>query len=157
MSGAGEIDSIVERVRERWLAEGVRPEPGASAEEVSSFEERYAVRLPADVRAFFGAMNGTGEYIDAEAVSWWPLRRVRTIAEELPDDRPVPPAGAGHFCFVDYSVWCNAYALRLTADPDQPAPVVAVYAADLLVPIAPSFRDFLAMYLADSYAVLHPR
>ena len=152
---AGGIGSIVARVRERWLADGATPEPGAGAVEMAAFEARYGVRLTADVRAFFGALNGTGELIDEEFVSWWPLERVRPIAEELATQAAPTPIAREYFCFADYGVWCNAYAFRLTGDPDQPAPVVSVSGMDHLIPAAPSFRDFLATYLVDPFAVLH--
>jgi len=152
-----DTESILARVRERWVAEGATPASPAGVAEMAGFEERYGVRLPAEVRAYFGALNGMAEGWDAELVAWWPLGRVRTVAEEMAGHGSPMPAASEHFCFADYSVWALAYAVRLTADPDQPAPVVVVRGMNDHVPAAPSFRDFLAAYLNDPYAALHPR
>ena len=142
-----------------WCAQGIAPAPGASSEAVRAFEARCGVRLPADVRAYFEAFNGTGDdVLDREFVAFWSLDRVRTVAEELGHQEPVPPPADAFYCFADYSVWCNAYAVRLSADGGAATEVVAVYSGVDLIPVAPSFADFLRGYLGPNPAVvLHPR
>src|SRR5688500_13455485 len=141
-----------------WRAQGIEPAGGASAKAIQDFEARYGVRLPADLRAYFARLNGTGEDTpDSDMMAFWPLERVRSVAEELAEQGPVAPAAQGLYCFADFSLWSNAYAVRLSGDTTVSNEVVAVYSGVDLILAAPSFEAFLSGYLsAKPEAVLHP-
>lgn len=152
------MTELLSAVAAHWRALGIAPAGGASPEEIAAFERRHGMRLPPDVRAYFGALNGAREEaMDDELVAFWPLQRVRSVADELAHQEPTPPPAGEFFCFADYSIWCNAYAVRLSADGAAPTEVVAVYSGVDLVPAAASFTDFLRAYVSDRrLSVLHP-
>lgn len=152
------MEDLLNAVAALWRLEGVEPRRGAAPETIRAFEQRYNVRLPEEVRAYFAHLNGMPESgSDAEFVRFWPLDCVRSVAEELRHQEPAPPPAARYFCFADYSVWCNAYAVRLSSDGLGPADVVAVYGGTDLIPTASSFSEFLRQYIGPGrVSVLHP-
>ena len=154
----GCVEELLNAVASLWRTEGVEPHGGATPETIRAFEQRYNVQLPEEVRAYFAHLNGMPERgCDSEFVQFWPLERVRSVADELRHQEPVPPSAEQYFCFADYSVWCNAYAVRLSADGAGPADVVAVYSGTDLIPAASSFSEFLRQYISPGRrSVLHP-
>ncbi|MDB4908080.1 MAG: Cell wall assembly/cell proliferation coordinating protein [Gemmatimonadetes bacterium] len=141
-----------------WRSKGAEPAGGASPAEIAAFERDRGVRLPADVRDYFATLNGIQDASwDDEFIAFWPLHRVRSVAAELGHQEAVPARAAEFFCFADYSIWCNAYAVRLSTDGAAPTEVVAVYSGHDLVPAASSLSAFLRHYLNDDRLnVLHP-
>ena len=152
------MDDLLAALATHWRATDAEPAAGASEADIHAFEVRHGVRLPADVRSYFQALNGmAADTWDREFIAFWPLARVRTVADELSHHEPTPPPADAFYCFADYSIWCNAYAVRLSADGPAPSEVVAVYGGVALVPVAASFAEFLGAYLGPNpYTVLHP-
>ena len=155
-------ESIVEllaRLGHHWRAQGLEPAPGVSADEILRFEAQAGVRLPADLRTYFETFNGlTDSAMDGELISFWPLARVRSVVAELNHQEAVAPDGRALYCFADYSIWCNAYAVRLSDVTRAETDVVAVYSGVDLIPVASTFADFLRAYLGPTpHSVLHPR
>ena len=155
-------ESMVEllaRLGRHWRAQGIEPLPGVSADAVLRFEAQAGVRLPADVRTYFETFNGFADSaMDRELISFWPLARVRSVVAELNHQEAVVPDGRALYCFADYSIWCNAYAVRLSDATQAVTDVVAVYSGVDLIPAAGTFADFLRAYIGPTPdSVLHPR
>jgi hypothetical protein len=153
------MNDLLSTVAAKWRSNGATPNGGASAHEIEAFEAQCGIRLPSDVRAYFALLNGMDDNaLDADLINFWSLKRVRSVAEEFAHQEPAPPPANTFFCFADYSVWCNAYAVRLSENGSEPAPVVAVYSGVDLIPSSESFVAFLRAYVSSApETVLHPR
>lgn len=87
------------------------------------------------------------------------MSKVKPVEDELSDTTGViyPDLFSYLQCFVfaDYLMNCWDYAVKLTSDPNQPAPVFRVTASDTPGDqMAPSFREFMEQYLADPRSIL---
>jgi cell wall assembly regulator SMI1 len=49
---------MIERLKSHWLDKRIRIRHGASAYEIESFESRYQILLPHDLREYFAKING---------------------------------------------------------------------------------------------------
>lgn len=156
----------LELIRRRWQALGIPVRAGLSPEALGAFERRYGVRLPEDVRRFYRCMDGM-EYgsTDEALYCFWPLAEVGTVPEKLAGFRGIPdyggiedtlPEAESCFVFADHSIWVHVYAIRLSADPSAPAPVIWIADGQTWAPLAPSFGEFLERYAADPWSVLAP-
>ncbi|MFO0808902.1 MAG: SMI1/KNR4 family protein [Gemmataceae bacterium] len=153
-------------IRKRWQAAGIAPRPGAAAADIDAFERRHGVRLPAEVREFYAHVDGMppGAW-DEDLLSFWPLAEVGPVpallsgCRGIPDyggiERSLPDAGS-YFVFADHSIWVHVYAVRLSADPSAPCPVVWIAGGSTWAEMAMSFGEFLRRYADDPRQVLFP-
>ncbi len=138
-------------VFEIWRKAGVPFQPSAGLTAIESFQEKYSVILPIDVRDYLLAVNGTGQDTDDNITRFLPLHEIRPVHEELADDRGVEyPDRFSYpdcFVFVDICMSCWFYAVKLTADSTQAAPVFQVLGTDTSPRMmAPSFQEFMRAY-----------
>ena len=136
-----------------WLSKGIKLETSATEQELNSFEARYHVRLPLDMRQYLSIAAGMpdGETEGDLAFSFWPLRRIKPVQEIVHGEvyepiRNHPDAGL-YFCFADYLIDSDIFAIRLFPGQSSPNHVVAVCSDYKMV--APSFADFVRKYLTD--------
>lgn len=151
--------TILNRVIERWTIDGARPGAPCPQQEMKSFETKYSVVLPPDVRAYLCAANGmTGEAQsdqDREGFSFWALERWRPTVEEpgavegLLNDDPL----RGLFTFADYMTWSWAYAVRLDSRQSDHGSVFLVGDGPPYV-VAETFSEFFDKYVARSEVLL---
>lgn len=149
---------LIERTKQKWLAEGVGVPPGVSAAALREFELRYSVRLPADLREYFSAMDGMldrdmcGDYF-----TFLPLNEVKAVPNEfaafggIPDYREIVrtlPDSAEWYVIVDFLISSAVYAIRMRGDVDE-NPVILISDGTPVRTVAPSFRGFLHAYLTD--------
>jgi hypothetical protein len=146
------------RVRKRWKDAAITASAGASTADISAFERGHQVTLPEDVRRYFTTLNGTGNDMDNDTYRFWPLAEVKPVYEVLAPSRgfeyPDRYAYPDCFAFADYMISSWLYAVKLTGDPAQPAPVYRVTASD--VPgeqMTESFLDFMNRYADDPNSV----
>lgn len=127
-----------------WLAEGPPIHPGASEEQIRSFEARYAVLLPDDLRKYLMVVNGTGRYsgLDDRLFCFWSLEEFTTLREEYPGATCFEEPDA-YFLFADHSVNLPAYAIRLSSVQSGLNPIIAVYSDN---------RQYSSQRVADSFA-----
>jgi hypothetical protein len=133
-------------LRARWAAEGAEVPAGVTGEAFAAFETRHGVRLPADMRSFYTAMDGNGPWytVDDHGVCFWPLERVRPLSDEQPE--AAAPGDERLFVFADLLIWSHAWAVRL--EPGAPAAVLRV-GDNAHEEIAPSFGAFVERYARD--------
>jgi TonB family protein len=149
---------LLERVDRHWAADDIPHGPPVSAADIAEVEERYGVRLPAELREWFLGLNGMDSPaypMDEHGLAFHPLSGFRPLAEEAPSMADAPDAER-LFVFADLLVWCSGYAVLLTAEAAETAPVFVVHAANCILPVATSFSAFLEGYLAGDEAVLFP-
>ena len=147
--------SLGQIIKEHWLYQKLALQPGATEAELQAFEDQYRVRLPADVRGYFSAVNGMAEDCagDALLINFWPLPELKRVTEAAPFCHI--EAAESYFIFADFLIWSHAYAIRLSSDLRQPNPVIIVHGAP--IQLADSFTEFMQEYLRHNEAVLFPR
>jgi hypothetical protein len=150
------MDHIAQTLIDRWTAHGIACPPGASVEEVADFEARYSVRMPADLRRYFLAVNGMGPkpIVDDDFFAFWQLSDVKTVAEECPEHGEQSPEAAHYFLIADHSIFLPAFAIRLAGNSSRYNPVALVYthldSKDREIRDAfRSFTEFVEYYLQD--------
>lgn len=148
------IQDTLGALSEFLRAQGLVPHGGASEDEIVAFEQRYNVRLPADVRAYFARVNGVvggrdGAW-DDEMIALWELKDVRPLSEEVESCRT--PEADRYLVFADWSIWAHAYAIHLDTTGTE-TPVYIVFNPQV-ERVADSFNDFLQRYVRRDPAVV---
>jgi hypothetical protein len=142
------------RIVDSWRSADPWSGSGASSEAIAAFECKYHVVLPADVREYFMTNDGMGENDTDKALNrFWPLGEVKPVEDEFSDSRGV--VYPGRFVFADHCLNCWYYAVKLTTDPTQFAPVYRVTASDEPgEQMAASFREFMVRYSNDPDSIV---
>jgi len=96
--------------------------------------------------------------MDRDMFRFWSISEIVPVSEQLNDSHGViyPDRFAYPHCFVfaDYLINSWLYAVKLTSDLNQPAPVYRVTRGEPAGgPIAPSFRAFMTRYAEDPFLV----
>jgi hypothetical protein len=159
-----ETNALIQRLKGYWLQNGIKLKPGVTLQQIESFEARYLVRIPPDLRAYFATVDGMEEgETDPEVFSFLPLKAVKSIPEELahfggiPDYREImlSLADPHHwFVIVDYIITSAVYAIRLSAVPEN-TPVLWIGSGKHHRVVAPSFSGFLEAYLANPLGLVN--
>lgn len=148
------------KIIDYWRGSGIVIRPGVSMAEVESFQLKYGVAVPADLLEYLLAVDGSSDgEMDNDLFRFWPLSEVVPVHVELDErggvvysDRFAYPEC---FVFADYLVNSWLYAVKLTADPGQPAPVYRVTASkDPGEQMSASFREFMESYAASPSSIV---
>jgi len=133
-----------------WQDLGLDVRPGVSAAELVQFEARYGVALPEGLRHYYSVVDGVeGEsMVSGHLFRFWPLREVKLLSEELPEEPLHHSEFKDYFLFADYSLWTCAYAVRLTKNLGRRNFIVMV-GGDVPINLAESFEEFVQIYLYD--------
>ncbi len=126
--------------------------PGVGDTRLNQLENRYAIRLPDDFRAYLKAAMPAGNEWDAEGTRWWPLGDIKSIHEES-KAHSYWEAEAGddkRLLFADYLIWCWAWAVDCSDGPNR-GRVLLVSDANHYV--ADSFDDFLDRYMRNDRSI----
>jgi SMI1/KNR4 family protein SUKH-1 len=139
-----------------WTSQNLKIAPGNPEEKVRKFESRNGVILIPDFREYFLSVDGMpqvgGHDCDPIGFAFWPLARVKTVAEEYSKHSTVlteVPDPSRYFLFADYLQWSWAYAIHLSDHPSGPNPVIHVGTVRPKV-VAGSFTEFVDLYLRDA-------
>ncbi|HSU15164.1 TonB family protein [Longimicrobium sp.] len=149
---------LLQRVAQFWADQDVVAGAPASPDDIAAWEARYGVPMPGELREWFTTLNGMedGNGLDNEMMlSFYPLSLFCRLPEDAPTFADAPDA-TEYFVFANHLAWSHGYAVRLTGEASHSAPVFVVYAPDLVMEVAPSFRAFLERYLAVDYDALFP-
>src|SRR5262245_48846278 len=142
--------SLWDRVHDVWRRSNIRIRPGVTQGEIAAFEAKYGVAFPLDVREYFSAADGTGDDMDEGMCRFWPLVEVQPVHDALVSERFTYSDRYSYpdcFVFAYHCINCWDYALRLTKDPSQPAPVYRVTGGDPPgEQMVSSFREFMEQY-----------
>ena len=150
--------SLWDRVHDVWRRSDIEIRPGVTEREIAEFEAKYGITFPLDVREFFCAADGTGADMDEGLYRFWPLAEVQPVHAVLVSDRFTYSDRYSYpdcFAFADHCINCWDYAVRLTNDPSQMAPVYRVTGGDPPgEQMAPSFREFMERYASNPSNIL---
>jgi hypothetical protein len=157
------MSDLINRLKARWIADGLTLRPGASPEALGAFEARYRVVLPPAFRSYLAAVDGmTGDQdrdwpTDRYSFCFWGLPALLSVRDYGSYQIPSQPTGGEEsdwtdrwFPFADFLIHSHAYAIRLTADPGDGGPVCLWDFGEGRHHVAPTFEAFLEIYLADS-------
>jgi hypothetical protein len=150
--------SVGESLRRHWSSNNVEINAGVSEAVLTSFEKKYAVVLPEDLRDYFLCVDGMPpEIVDDGFIRFWTLEEVVPLPQGAPDySNPQYIQGSDSiFLFADYSMWAHAYAIRLTKAPTE-SNEVFVIGRDLPSLISNSFSQFVDIYLTNKDQLLFP-
>jgi cell wall assembly regulator SMI1 len=155
------MNSIGERLRAHWHAQGLDPPPGVTEDRLRDFEKHYEVSLPTDLRKYFLHVDGMGvfTYDDdlfnfCQLSEFVPIDDLEIVVEDPTRHIDVEDLHQ-HFVFADHSIWLPAYAIRLARSGTDSHRVIALgsesnprrgYTASV---VASSFSDFVERYLGD--------
>ena len=116
------MKQLLDALVAHWSSAGVKPNRGATEEQISALEKRAGVRLPADFRDYLLVVNGMPEdSVDLDVFHFWPTERV-----ELADSDTVKRLRNGHkipdpivlLGFLDFEICAEVFYLGLsTASP----------------------------------------
>lgn len=120
---------------------------------ILQLEARYGIALPADFRQYLNRGVPTAENWDAEDGNWWPTERIKNIPDEYEHsvDDPLAQNAAKHLIFLDYSIWCWAWAISCADDETYGKVAVIGGLPDGYV--ADSFAEFVERYTTDWMSV----
>jgi hypothetical protein len=150
------VPNLWERLAVLWRDAGLLARPGVHPPAIQTFEAKYDVTLPTDMREYFLTIDGMEDELDSGLNRFWPLHMVKPVEDELTEIHEARMAFPGCFVFVDHCIWCFAWAVRLGREPSPVSgPVFQVTGSEIHGrQIAPSFTAFVEMYLADQYSVM---
>lgn len=136
---------FVERVLQRWRDHGISFLPGVDESELAALEERYGVRLPDDMRAFYRATNGThgpqnSTGTDEEVFDFWPVEDIKPPARQWPKSLD----------FADYMIGEHGFAIDLDETSNN---FGTVYGGGHIM--ARSFSEFMDMYVAGDERLIY--
>jgi hypothetical protein len=139
-----------------WRDAGLKIRPGVEPTAIRAFEIKHDVVLPTDLRECFLTVDGMEEELDPGTNRFWPLSMVKLVSEELKEIHPDRWAYPECFIFADHCIWCLAWAVRLGKQPLEVSGPVFQVTGDTIPGrrIAPSFTDFVEMYLSNPDSVL---
>ena len=145
-----------EALKRFWQDQRIILKPGALESELASFETKYGVCLPEDLRSYLQTVNGfdcTEHWVtDENLITFLSLNEVKPLSEYWSEEIA---NAVSYFVFADYSISAHVYAIRLS-DVAAVNDVVVVYDSNL-INVANSFSGFVDGYLANNNGVLFPQ
>ena len=151
-----DMQSVEEKLITHWQADGLAIQSGVTGDQISSFEKKYQVVMPSDLKSYFLQVNGMKTTLndckDKEGFSFWSLSEVKTVELELNQVRIEPYATQNlesFFVFVDYFDWSWAYAIYLSSEPTAQNQVILI-GKEHPIKIADSFTAFVDLYISNS-------
>ena len=120
------MTSIWSELTSRWVDSDLDIRAGVSTQQIAAFEQKYSVALPQDLIDYFTFVDGMEDSMCHDMFHFWKLEELRPVVEVLSagnreySDRDAYPR---YFTFADYMIRSWDYAVLLTNDRQQSAPV----------------------------------
>lgn len=137
-------------LRSWWSQTSAGIDTSATPESVvAALEARYGITLPDDFRLYIKEGVPTAENWDAEDGNWWPISRLKNIPEEYGQTvgEQIASSASKHLFFLDYSIWCWAWAISCADDETRGK--VAIIGGSPDGYVADSFTEFVERYTSD--------
>ena len=143
------------RIIDYWKSCDLTIRPGVSSDAIAEFESKHAVLFPGILRSYFLAVDGMEDEMDPDLYRFWPLGDVRAVSTELSGIHPDRFAYPDCFVFADHCISCWDYAVKITRDPNQPAPVFRVTGDDQPgEQMSDSFAAFMESYVDNPLSII---
>ncbi len=127
----------------------------ASENDILSFQLKYNILIPNDLKVFFLRLNGTNGKYDGRFFEFFSLKEFQNIDEKLknkdgsPDYSNIVNTFDGYkttFVFANFDFYLFSYAIRLYEDKTSNNEVY-VLCGDEYGKVANSFTEFVDLYL----------
>ena len=111
------MSDLIDRLKARWVADGLTLRPGASPEALDAFEARYRVVLPPAFRRYLAAVDGMTGDLDRDWPSdrytycFWGLPALLSVWDYWSSQTPGVPSGE------DGTDWTALVSFRRLLDP----------------------------------------
>jgi hypothetical protein len=151
LGGLVEFTNVGESLRRHWASHNVEINAGVPESALSSFEAKYGVILPQEMRDYFLSVNGMPpDVVDTEMIRFWMLEEIEPLPQGAPDfaDSNYIQNPQSLFLFADYSIWAHAYAIRLSKAAGQTNEVFII-GHDSPIQVSNSFSEFVDRYLSN--------
>lgn len=140
------IESLLSDISRQWREQGLEVASGASLPELRTFESRFQVQCPEDFAMYLLTLGGMPKGVwDEHLIRFWPLAEIRPAEGETD-----PSTHSGYFLFADYSISAHEYGIQLSTSPRSD---VALIGGPAPKTVAPSFSEFLTLYLSDPASI----
>ncbi|MEP9401618.1 SMI1/KNR4 family protein [Sphingomonas sp. VNH70] len=122
-----------------------------------ALEQRYALRLPEDFRAYLGHAAPAATFMDDFGTQWWGVADIKPLSEECADwkaediGRTIMAESGAYLVFADYLLWCYAWAICCSDGPNRGRIALIGGGRDAFV--ADDFRTFVRMALVDDVTI----
>ena len=144
-------------LEQKWLSKNIKKTFLASDEEISIFEIKNKVFLPADLKEYFKTLNGTEGVYDESFFQFYSFAEFVSINEAYLDWAGIPAYQKIVFTLKDFEqyyqiannmfhLFCYAIKLSTTDSKNE----VIVVCGDKYKKIANSFSEFLDLYFENS-------
>jgi len=156
--------SVFHRLATHWNLEVVTPDAQATGDAIAAFENRFALTLPPDVRAFYERFNGLLD-MDGDLNRFWPIAELDTVPAIVEPYSGIPdysgivkrlPDPDRYFAFADHSIWVCVYAMHLSDHPDSDTTIVWIADGNTFDILADTFAGFWELYLTSPDRILAP-
>ena len=135
------MDSL-KLLRDHFAASGNLPPHGATVSDVNAFEQKYAVKIPNDMRTYFLELNGNGGGMTGLMYAFSSLSELRKASDWGEGEITSPTC----FVFADFAIDCWAYAIEMGSSDDGLNRIHLLGGRQAQV-VAKSFTDFVSIYL----------
>src|SRR2546423_12779931 len=137
------MNSMEEKLKDYWLGDKVKVNPGASNEVLERFESKYKVKLPPDLRKYFSGMNGMTEgETDKDLIRFWPIEELVPLSE-YHWESILRPEARSLFIFADWSIEAHLYTIQFGKDNAEANKVFVMGQHQRgMQEVAESFTDF---------------
>ena len=130
------MPTLADRLLAFWTSVGVSPRPGVSAQSLAAFEGRHGVTIPPDLRDYFAAVDGMDPDVRDDL-----FFRFVPLAECVPSADQGGPLNT--YVVAEHRLGGFSYVIHLDTGS------VSLWDDDWVQPVAPSFADFLELYLSS--------
>ena len=138
------------KLREWWARTGADvttwPAPDAA---IVPITQRYDLTLPEDFHRYLAMGSPVAENWDDQMGNWWPVGRIKNMPDEYKHALPsfIPNHGRKFLFFLDYCIWCWAWAISCEEGPTF-GKVVLINGTNAAF-VADTFSEFVDRYITD--------
>ncbi|MCQ3932472.1 MAG: hypothetical protein DPW16_18640 [Chloroflexi bacterium] len=142
------MQELLEKLRQKCLAEGVELNQPAQPDEIDDFEKWFGIKFSADFRQYLLKCNGSTMSFDMSHL--WALDDIKPVWEIFgnpsEDDNFFQDYDA-YFVFGDYNYWGGFWAIKLGNSSVEKNSIVITYTPQECIYLADNYTQFLEQFI----------